>query len=88
MSSRRVFPCNPTQHEVNNLISKLLALLPQQRSDQRVPSSEILKDTCDYIRKLQKEIEELAERLIPTIENAEASYAQDIEVLIRNVLQN
>ncbi|KGN63980.1 transcription factor PRE5 [Cucumis sativus] len=53
--------------ELKNLVSKLQTLLPQlnhkPHNSSEVSAGEILKETCDYIKKLQREVDDLSERL-------------------------
>ncbi|CAK9312295.1 unnamed protein product [Citrullus colocynthis] len=52
--------------QLQNLIFKLQTLLPHlnhKPDDSTVPTAEILKETCDYIKKLQREVDDLSERL-------------------------
>ncbi|TYJ98875.1 transcription factor PRE5-like [Cucumis melo var. makuwa] len=54
-------------NELKNLVSKLRTLLPQLNhkpdNSSEASTGEILKETCDYIKKLQKEVDDLSERL-------------------------
>ncbi|KAF8408081.1 hypothetical protein HHK36_007222 [Tetracentron sinense] len=59
MSSRR--GSRITQDEINDLVFKLEALLPE--IGRRVSAPKILKETCNYIKKLHREVNDLAERL-------------------------
>ncbi|KAL6982256.1 hypothetical protein U1Q18_049984, partial [Sarracenia purpurea var. burkii] len=72
MSSRRVRASrtiNEEDDEINDLLLKLQAALPppesSSRCTSRVPAatSNILKETCSYIRKLHREVDGLSERL-------------------------
>ncbi|KAL6541363.1 hypothetical protein OROHE_011071 [Orobanche hederae] len=66
MSKRRATPVSRfTEDEVNDLILKLQALLPEasSRRNKSVQASKVLKETCDYIKSLQKEVDDLSERL-------------------------
>ncbi|KAL6583962.1 hypothetical protein OROMI_003251 [Orobanche minor] len=66
MSKRRATPVSRfTEDEVNVLILKLQTLLPEasSRRNKSVQASKVLKETCDYIKSLQKEVDDLSERL-------------------------
>ncbi|XP_073049349.1 transcription factor ILI6-like [Primulina eburnea] len=55
-----------TADEANDLILKLQALLPDSSSrckTTRVPATKVLKKTCNYIKKLEKEVDCLSEKL-------------------------
>ncbi|KAK4257180.1 hypothetical protein QN277_006802 [Acacia crassicarpa] len=64
---------NLNENEINDLVWRLQALLPRlnRRTDSRVSVSKILKETCSHIKKLQKEVEELSERVIELMESAD-----------------
>ncbi|KAG7020038.1 Transcription factor PRE5 [Cucurbita argyrosperma subsp. argyrosperma] len=52
--------------QLRNLLSRLQTLLPQLNHTlhtSTVSTAEILKETCDYIKKLQREVDDLSERL-------------------------
>ncbi|XP_022775580.1 transcription factor ILI3-like [Durio zibethinus] len=51
--------------ELNALILKLQTLLPQLNHGRnaRVSATKVLNETCSYIRRLQKEVDDLSERL-------------------------
>ncbi|KAG0497654.1 hypothetical protein HPP92_002106 [Vanilla planifolia] len=62
MSSRR---SRITEDEINELISKLQSLLPEsrRRSAGRASASKLLKETCNYIKSLHQEVDDLSDRL-------------------------
>ncbi|KAK7255882.1 hypothetical protein RIF29_29309 [Crotalaria pallida] len=72
------------QNEINELVSRLQVLLPQlnQRNNSRQSASKILKETCCHIQKLQKEVEDLSEKLTKLMDSMDIS---DIE---RRLLQD
>ncbi|KAL6493617.1 hypothetical protein OROGR_032396 [Orobanche gracilis] len=66
MSKRRATSVSRfTEDEVNDLILKLQSLLPEasSRRNKNVQASNVLKETCNYIKNLQKEVDDLSERL-------------------------
>ncbi|KAL7139212.1 hypothetical protein ABFS83_09G035600 [Erythranthe nasuta] len=70
MSNRRAATTrfSSTNDEVNDLILKLQALLPDSTTSRcnhntRVSAAKILKETSRYIKKLQREADDLSERL-------------------------
>ncbi|KAF7806178.1 Transcription factor bHLH135 [Senna tora] len=66
---------NLTENEVDDLLSRLQALLPglNRRTNSRVSVSKILKESCSHIKRLQKEVEELSERLSELMDSADIS---------------
>ncbi|KAK6128224.1 hypothetical protein DH2020_038028 [Rehmannia glutinosa] len=65
MSNRRARVSRITEDEINDLILKLQTLLPDSssRCNSRVSAPKILKETCNYLKKLHKEVDDLSERL-------------------------
>ncbi|KAG0503801.1 hypothetical protein HPP92_003873 [Vanilla planifolia] len=62
MSSRRN---RITEDEINELVYKLQSLLPEsrRRSAGRASASKLLRETCNYIKSLHREVDDLSERL-------------------------
>ncbi|PAN47551.1 hypothetical protein PAHAL_9G302000 [Panicum hallii] len=55
-----------TDDEINELISKLQSLLPEssgRRAASRSSASKLLQETCRYIRSLNREADDLSNRL-------------------------
>ncbi|OAY47643.1 hypothetical protein MANES_06G094500v8 [Manihot esculenta] len=77
-----------TEDDINELIFKLQALLPQlnQRQASRASASRVLKETCRYIRKLRTEVDGLSERLSQLLDSMDISNI-DIESLVISILQ-
>ncbi|XVE54819.1 hypothetical protein DITRI_Ditri03aG0113300 [Diplodiscus trichospermus] len=76
-----------TDDELNALILKLQTLLPQlnQGRNGRVSETKVLNEICSYIRRLQKEVDDLSERLSEHIGSMDiTSFDADI---VRNLLQ-
>ncbi|XP_021648132.2 transcription factor PRE1 isoform X1 [Hevea brasiliensis] len=72
MSSRRsrqpAAPPRITDDQIIELVSKLRQLLPEirhRRSDKlwQVSASKVLQETCNYVRSLHREVDDLSERL-------------------------
>ncbi|GAV82921.1 HLH domain-containing protein [Cephalotus follicularis] len=68
MSSRRSRQQNVsriTDDQIIELVSKLRQLLPEIRSrrSDKVSASKVLQETCNYIRNLHREVDDLSERL-------------------------
>ncbi|CAN6285529.1 unnamed protein product, partial [Urochloa humidicola] len=74
--------------EINELISKLQALLPEssrRRNASRSSASKLLKETCSYIKSLHREVDDLSERLsglMSTMDN-DSPQAEIIRSLLR-----
>ncbi|KAL1553506.1 Proteasome subunit alpha type-4 [Salvia divinorum] len=54
-----------TDDQINDLVSSLQQLLPEmhnRRSDKK-SATKVLQETCNYIRSLHREVDELSERL-------------------------
>ncbi|OAY24542.1 transcription factor PRE5 [Manihot esculenta] len=54
-----------TDDQIIELVSKLRHLLPeiQHRRPTKVSASKVLQETCNYVRSLHKEVDDLSERL-------------------------
>ncbi|KAG8475747.1 hypothetical protein CXB51_032528 [Gossypium anomalum] len=78
-----------TDDELNALILRLGTLLPQLNHGRhgRASSSttKILKETCSYIRRLQKEVDDLSKRLSKCLDSMDIT-SSDAEFLT-NLLQ-
>nr|QDF82365.1 transcription factor ILI5 isoform X2 [Cymbidium goeringii]QDL88326.1 transcription factor ILI5 isoform X1 [Cymbidium ensifolium] len=85
MSSRR---SRITEDEMNELISKLQSLLPEsrRRSVGRASASKLLKETCNYIKNLHREVEDLSDRLSGLMDNMDADSAE--AEIIRSLLRS
>ncbi|KAK4489851.1 hypothetical protein RD792_000496 [Penstemon davidsonii] len=73
-----------TEDQINELVSKLQELLPEmhnRRSDKR-SAAKVLQETCNYIRNLHREVDDLSERLSELLENTDTTQA----ALIRSLL--
>ncbi|KAK2977522.1 hypothetical protein RJ640_025703 [Escallonia rubra] len=76
-----------TDDQIIELVSKLQQLLPEIRNNRRsnkVSASKVLQETCNYVRSLHKEVDDLSERLsqlLATID-AESPEASIIRSLI------
>ncbi|KAK3026011.1 hypothetical protein RJ639_040387 [Escallonia herrerae] len=83
-SSRQPGPSSITDDQINDLVSKLQQLLPEihDRRSKKVSSARVLQETCNYIRNLHKEVDDLSERLSGLLETTDASQA----AIIRNLL--
>ncbi|KAH7656313.1 Myc-type basic helix-loop-helix (bHLH) domain-containing protein [Dioscorea alata] len=75
-----------TDDQINDLVSKLQALLPEAhiRSGDRVSAARVLQETCNYIRNLHREVDDLSERLSELLSTTDMSSAQ--AAIIRSLL--
>ncbi|RAL37643.1 unnamed protein product [Cuscuta campestris] len=75
-----------TEDQVADLVSKLQRLLPHIRNarSDRVSAAKVLQETCNYIRSLHREVDDLSDRLGQLLESIDADTAQ--AALIRSLL--
>ncbi|KAE9609618.1 hypothetical protein Lal_00006879 [Lupinus albus] len=77
---------NISEEQINDLVSKLQQLLPEirncQRRSDKVSSAKILQETCNYIRSLHREVDDLSERLSELLATTDTAQA----AIIRNLL--
>ncbi|KAL1216746.1 Transcription factor PRE3 [Cardamine amara subsp. amara] len=74
-----------TEDQINDLIIKLQQLLPELRESRRsdkVSAARVLQETCNYIRNLHREVDDLSERLSELLANTDTAQA----ALIRSLL--
>ncbi|URE31224.1 HLH, partial [Musa troglodytarum] len=92
MSSRRARSRQSTSssriadEQINDLVCKLQAVLPESRirGADRISAARVLQETCNYIRSLHRDVDDLSERLSELLNNTEASSAQ--AAIIRSLL--
>ncbi|XP_057473143.1 transcription factor PRE3-like [Actinidia eriantha] len=73
-----------TDDQINDLVSKLQELLPElrgKRSD-KVSSDKVLQETCNYIRNLHREVDDLSERLSELLATSDTAQAAMIRSLL------
>ncbi|OAY47646.1 transcription factor PRE3 [Manihot esculenta] len=73
-----------TDDQILDLVTKLQQLLPEignRRSD-KVSAAKVLQETCNYIRSLHREVDDLSERLSELLANTDTAQA----AVIRNLL--
>ncbi|EXB63853.1 hypothetical protein L484_021126 [Morus notabilis] len=92
MSSRRSssrqsgVSMNISDDQITDLVSKLQRLIPEirnRRSD-KVSASKVLQETCNYIRNLHREVDDLSDRLSQLLATTENDSAQ--AAIIRSLL--
>ncbi|GMY26039.1 transcription factor PRE6-like [Fagus crenata] len=79
---------NITDDQITDLISKLQQLIPEirnRRSD-KVSASNVLQETCNYIRSLHREVDDLSDRLSNLLATTDSDSAQ--AAIIRSLLNS
>ncbi|XP_075524005.1 transcription factor PRE3-like [Primulina tabacum] len=73
-----------TEDQIADLVAKLQQLIPEIRSrrSDKVSASRVLQETCNYIKNLHKEVDDLSERLSELLESSDGAQAD----LIRSLL--
>ncbi|XP_004511222.1 transcription factor PRE6-like [Cicer arietinum] len=66
-----------TDAQINDLINKLQRLIPElaRRSD-KVSPTKVLKETCNYIKNLHREVDDLSDRLSQLLDTIDPNSAQ------------
>ncbi|XP_068334135.1 transcription factor PRE6-like [Pyrus communis] len=75
-----------SDEQITDLVTKLQQLLPEirnRRSD-KASASKVLQDTCNYIRNLHREVDDLSERLSELL--ATTDIDNDQAAIIRSLL--
>ncbi|GAB4839977.1 hypothetical protein Ancab_020686 [Ancistrocladus abbreviatus] len=73
--------------QIADLVAKLQQLIPElrgRRSSDKVSASKVLQETCNYIRNMHKEVDDLSERLSQLLASTESDSAQ--AAIIRSLL--
>ncbi|XP_022134204.1 transcription factor PRE6 [Momordica charantia] len=89
MSSRRSRQSGGSRisdDQIIELVSKLRQLVPEirhRRSD-KVSASKVLQETCNYIRNLHREVDDLSERLSQLLSTIDADSAE--AAIIRSLI--
>ncbi|KAL6178093.1 hypothetical protein ACLB2K_049612 [Fragaria x ananassa] len=71
--------------QINDLVTKLQQLLPEIRNSRRsdkVSASMVLQETCNYIRNLHREVDDLSERLSELLATTDTAQAAVIRSLL------
>ncbi|CAL0318264.1 hypothetical protein Lal_00025257 [Lupinus albus] len=75
-----------TDAQITDLVSKLQQLIPElraRRSD-KVSSAKVLQETCNYIKNLHREVDDLSDRLSQLLANTDSNSPQ--AAIIRSLL--
>ncbi|KAL2344493.1 hypothetical protein Fmac_005778 [Flemingia macrophylla] len=75
-----------TDAQITDLVSKLQQLIPElraRRSD-KVSASKVLQETCNYIKNLHREVDDLSDRLSQLLATTDSNSAQ--AAIIRSLL--
>ncbi|KAG6426291.1 transcription factor PRE6 [Salvia hispanica] len=75
-----------SDEQIVDLVSRLQQLIPEirnRRSD-KVSASKVLQETCNYIRSLHREVDDLSDRLSELLESTDSDSAQ--AAIIRSLL--
>ncbi|KAJ8459946.1 hypothetical protein OPV22_032872 [Ensete ventricosum] len=86
-----------SEEDINELISMLQSLLPETRhrrrrssssssSEPRASAAKLLKETCNYIKSLHQEIDDLSDRLAELITTMDMNSAE--AELVRSLLHS
>ncbi|KAL3644557.1 Proteasome subunit alpha type-4 [Castilleja foliolosa] len=72
--------------QIVDLISNLQQLIPEIRNmrSNQVSAQKVLQETCNYIRRLQREVYDLSDRLSDLLDSIDADSAQ--AAVIRSLL--
>ncbi|KAH6763144.1 basic helix-loop-helix DNA-binding family protein [Perilla frutescens var. hirtella] len=75
-----------TDDQIADLVSRLQQLIPEIRSSRsdKVSASKVLQETCNYIRNLHREVDDLSDRLSGLLESTDGDSAQ--AAIIRSLL--
>ncbi|KAL1551009.1 Proteasome subunit alpha type-4 [Salvia divinorum] len=75
-----------SDEQIVDLVSRLQQLIPEIRSrrSDKVSASKVLQETCNYIRSLHREVDDLSDRLSELLESTDSDSAQ--AAIIRSLL--
>ncbi|GKV34705.1 hypothetical protein SLE2022_376470 [Rubroshorea leprosula] len=73
-----------TDDQIRDLVTKLQQLLPEirERRPDKESAARVLQETCNYIRNLHREVDDLSERLSELLTTTDTAQA----AIIRNLL--
>lgn len=73
--------------QIADLVNKLQQLIPEMRSrrgSDKVSANRVLQETCNYIRNLHREVDDLSDRLSELLASTDSDSAQ--AAIIRSLL--
>ncbi|KAK4841266.1 hypothetical protein QYF36_001834 [Acer negundo] len=75
-----------SDEQISDLVSKLQQLIPELRArrSNKVSASRVLQETCDYIRSLHREVDDLSDRLAELLASIDDNSAE--AAIIRSLL--
>ncbi|KAH7850594.1 hypothetical protein Vadar_000286 [Vaccinium darrowii] len=77
---------NISDDQINELVSKLQELLPELRHSRshsdKASAARVLQETCNYIRSLHREVDDLSERLSELLATTDGPQAAMIRSLL------
>ncbi|GAB2297231.1 Proteasome subunit beta type-1 [Dionaea muscipula] len=76
-----------SEDQITDLVCKLQRLIPELRhvrSSDKVSANRVLQETCNYIRNLHREVDDLSQRLSQLLESIDSDTAQ--AAIIRSLL--
>ncbi|XWS69735.1 hypothetical protein CRYUN_Cryun04dG0204700 [Craigia yunnanensis] len=75
-----------TDDQITDLVSKLQQLIPELRGrlPGKVSASKVLQETCNYIRNLHREVDDLSDRLSELLASTDTD--SDQAAIIRSLL--
>ncbi|XVF43092.1 hypothetical protein PTKIN_Ptkin02bG0012500 [Pterospermum kingtungense] len=75
-----------TDDQITDLVCKLQQLIPElrRRRSDKVSASKVLQETCNYIRNLHREVDDLSDRLSGLLASTDTD--SDQAAIIRSLL--
>ncbi|KAK2355073.1 Proteasome subunit alpha type-4 [Trifolium repens] len=71
--------------QINELVTKLQQLIPElARRSNKVSAAKVLQETCNYIKNLHREVDDLSDRLSQLLDTIDPNSAQ--AAIIRSLL--
>ncbi|XP_058744402.1 transcription factor PRE6-like [Vicia villosa] len=71
--------------QINDLITKLQQLIPElARRSNKVSAAKVLQETCNYIKNLHREVDDLSDRLSQLLDTIDPNTPQ--AAIIRSLL--
>ncbi|KAG7012197.1 Transcription factor PRE3, partial [Cucurbita argyrosperma subsp. argyrosperma] len=82
--SRQSSAVRISDEQITDLVHKLQQLLPEirNRHSDKVSAAKVLQETCNYIRSLHREVDDLSERLSELLVTSDTAQAAIIRSLL------